>query len=62
MLVPLALTTPTLSRKWLLPYVTAPQLTSSPTPGAKILDAVTGVGFTIATATYASRRGKSRPG
>ena len=60
MLVPLAITTPALSRHWLLPYLTAPQLTSSPTSGGRILDAVTGVGFTIATVRLAERRGSDR--
>ena len=59
MLVPIAVSTPTLSRKWLLPYLTAPQLTTvAPTAGERIFDAVTGVAFTIATAWQARGREK----
>jgi hypothetical protein len=56
MIVPLALSTPTLSRNWVLPYLTAPQLTSSPTPRGKVIDAATGIVFTIATAWLSRRR------
>ncbi len=50
MLVPLAVATPELSRAWLLPYITAPQLTASPPGTGKIVDAATGVAFTLLTA------------
>jgi hypothetical protein len=50
LLVPLALSAPTLSRAWLLPYVTIPTLTAAPPGGAKVLDAATGVVFTLLTA------------
>jgi hypothetical protein len=57
MLVPLALSTPSLSRRWLLPYITAPQLTSSPTPTGKLIDAASGIAFTIASAVLTRRPG-----
>ena len=50
MLVPLALASPYLSRAWLLPYITAPQLTGALEAGPKILDAATGVAFTLLAA------------
>lgn len=56
MLVPLALATPRLSRAWLLPYVTAPQLTFSVAAGGRVFDAATGVAFVILTARHSSRR------
>jgi len=56
MLVPLAISTPYLSRAWLLPYLTAPQLTSSPSAGGKIIDAVTGVAAMVLTARHSRGR------
>ena len=56
LLVPIALSTPALSRAWLLPYLTVPQLTAAPPGGAKILDAATGVAFAILTARHCEER------
>src|SRR6185312_1889180 len=54
MLVPLAISSPQLSRRWLLPYLTAPQLTGTFEAGEKIRDALTGVVFTCLTAWRAA--------
>jgi hypothetical protein len=54
MLVPLALSSPHLSRRWLLPYLTAPQLTGTFEAGEKIRDALTGVLFTCLAAWRAA--------
>jgi hypothetical protein len=78
LLVPLAIASPQLSRAWLLPYLTAPQLTGSFEAGPKIIDAATGILFACITsrrvrgriATPAAvplalrprRRGPARPG
>ena len=56
LLVPLAVSSPRLSRAWLLPYITAPQLTSTAQASGRVLDALTGVLFTCATAMYTRRR------
>lgn len=61
LLVPIALSTPTLSRAWLLPYLTVPQLTAAPPGGAKIFDAATGVAFAILTARHCETRDERRP-
>jgi hypothetical protein len=49
-LVPLALSTPRLSRWWLLPYLTIPQLSVAPQAGGRIVDAAAGLAFALATA------------
>jgi hypothetical protein len=50
LLVPIAVASPRLSTAWLLPYLTAPQLTASFDSGQKIFDAVSGVLFACLTA------------
>ena len=59
LLVPLALGTPTFARKWFAPFMTAPQLTSSPTAGGKILDASAGIAFIVWTALNTERGRRS---
>lgn len=49
LLVPLALSTPRLSRWWLLPYLTIPQLTVAAEAGGRILDAAAGIAFAVVT-------------
>jgi len=56
LLVPLAVSSPRLSRAWLLPYITLPQLTSTGQASGRVLDALTGVVFTSLTAIYTRRR------
>ena len=49
-LVPLALSTPRLSRRWLLPYLTIPQLSIAAEAGGRIVDAAAGIAFAVMTA------------
>jgi Glycosyltransferase family 87 len=49
LLVPLALSTPMLSRWWLLPYLTIPQLTVAAGAGGRVLDAAAGIAFATMT-------------
>ena len=49
LLVPLALSTPRLSRWWLAPYVTLPQLTVAAEAGGRILDSAAGIAFALLT-------------
>jgi hypothetical protein len=56
LLVPLAVSNPRLSRAWLLPYITAPQLTSTGQAAGRVVDALTGVLFACVTAMYIRRR------
>ena len=59
LLVPLALATPYLSRAWLLPYLTAPQL-AVPAPGAfRVLEATLGVAFAVLTARTCRPRSRA---
>ena len=55
MLIPLAVATPRLASAWLLPYLLAPQLTSSFAGGARAFDAATGVAFSLLSARHCSR-------
>ena len=48
-LVPLALSTPRLSRWWLAPYLTLPQLTVAAEAGGRILDSAAGIAFALIT-------------
>ena len=59
-LVPLALSTPKLSRWWLLPYLTIPQLSVASESGGRILDAASGVVFSVITCLRC-RRTSSAP-
>ena len=59
-LVPLALSTPKLSRWWLLPYLTIPQLSIASESGGRILDAASGVVFSVITCLRC-RRTSSAP-
>lgn len=56
LLVPLAVATPTLSRSWLLPYLTVPQLTVAPQKAGRIIDAASGITFAVLTALRCRRR------
>jgi hypothetical protein len=60
LLVPLALSAPALSRAWLLPYLTIPQLTAAPPGGPKALDAAAGVAFALLTARRCSNSASRR--
>jgi hypothetical protein len=52
LLVPLALSTPRLSRWWLLPYVTLPQLSIAAEAGGRVVDAGAGLLFAGTTAVH----------
>ena len=56
LLVPIAVASPRLSRAWLLPYLTAPQLTGTFEAGQKIVDAASGVLFACLTSWHVRGR------
>ncbi len=56
LLVPIAVASPRFSTTWLLPYLTAPQLTQTFDVGQKIADAFSGVLFACLTAGRVRRR------